>query len=186
MCCSKARRPDAHTRSRLHHLGEAEEALLAEVFLIPPHFPFQRACARTQTFLFEGARTAHLPPLNCWSSWQGCTFKKGAKARGARRTRRVRRRASTRHGATVDTHQDAIVLAPYRPCDGIVTSISGVRAQTLLERAWQMQQSLGLMPHLAAQVGAIACYLVASPLHTIAPTASCRSEISGGSGSSMD
>ena len=28
-----------------------------------------------------------------------------------------------------------------------------------------MQQSLGLMPHLAAQVGAIADYLVASPLH---------------------
>ena len=28
-----------------------------------------------------------------------------------------------------------------------------------------MQQSLGLMPHLAAQVGAFACYLVASPLH---------------------
>ena len=28
-----------------------------------------------------------------------------------------------------------------------------------------MQQSLGLMPHLAAQVGAIADYLVASLLH---------------------
>ena len=28
-----------------------------------------------------------------------------------------------------------------------------------------MQQSLGLMSHLAAQVGAIAYYLVASPLH---------------------
>jgi hypothetical protein len=53
MRCSKARRPDAHTRSRLHHLGEAEDCLMGEFFLIPPHFPLQRACARPQTFLFS-------------------------------------------------------------------------------------------------------------------------------------
>ena len=68
----------AHTCSRMHHLGEAGEALVREGFPIPSHFA---TGARTQRSFFDflkGRAHRHLPLLNGWSSWPSQPFNKKA------------------------------------------------------------------------------------------------------------